>query len=124
MRQMTILLLAFIIALCPVTLAVGADDVFDEGYDYWDFGHQHLGASATVTLDPGFTPSFFWIDADSLDIHIQCTAVGDSTFASVADVMAINDGEGIQLPLRVDKVKVTSQGDAGHIRWVFAGHSE
>jgi len=120
----TIWFLVIAIVLCPASLAVSADDVFDEGYDMWDFGHQHLGAAANVVLDPGFTPSFFWIDADSLDIHIQCTTVGDSTFAPVADVMAINDGEGMRLPFRVDSVKVTSQGDAGHIRWVFAGHTE
>ncbi len=124
MRQRTIMLLVISILVCPVSLALSADDIFDEGYDMWYFGHQHLNAAANVTLDPGFTPSFFWIDADSLDIHIQCTTAGDSTFARTANVMVINDGEGIQLPLRVDYVKVTSQGDAGHIRWVFAGHTE
>lgn len=124
MRQLTTIALILAILVCPVAIAISADAVFDEGYDYWYHGFQHLGAAATVTLDPDFTPSFVWIDADSLDVHLQCTAAGDSTFAPVANVMVVNDGEGMVLPFRLDTLKVTSTGDAGTIRWVMAGHSD
>lgn len=119
------LLAVLLLILVPAATSVGADAVFGDGYDRWYIGSVHLAASGLDTLNPSFTPSEFYIDADSLDIHIQLkTAGSDTTYAPVANVYPLDDGEGIRLPFRVDYVVIRSTGDAGRVRYVFAGHSD
>jgi len=123
MRRLVIVLAVVTLAVAP---ALAADPIFHDGYDEWMVGAIHMSASEVDTLDPAFTPSYVWVDTDSCDVRIQMyPASADTTLQPWSHVFPLDDGEGIVLPFRVDYIQVTEEnGDAGRVRYIFAGHSD